>query len=265
VSSLDSESVRSPARRHFDHLVPDYEHRKGRYLVRFARGAADVDLACLLRYEVFNLELGEGLEGSRATGRDRDPFDDQCQHLLVFDTKTGQMVGTYRLQVRESAEAGHGFYSATEFDLSSLPSEMVDGIVELGRACTSIEHRTPAVIQLLWRGMIAYLRHNRRRYFFGCSSLTSQDPALGIATHEHLLAHGHGHPFLDVQPLPAYACVATEPNRTRVKVPKLFAMYLRQGAKVCGPPALDRYFGTIDYLTLIDLETIDPKILAPYN
>ena len=245
-------------------LVPDYAYRKGRYTVRFARTEADIDLACRLRYEVFNLELGEGLEASRATGLDRDVYDAQCQHLLVFDTRTGNMVGTYRLQVRESAESGVGFYSASEFDLSRVPPEMLDGIVELGRACTSIHHRGPAVIRLLWRGMIAYLRHNERRYFFGCSSLTSQDQALGLATYEHLCARGFGHPFLDVQPHSTYACIPGERARSRVKVPKLFAMYLRQGAKICGPPAIDRDFGTIDYLTLLDLETIDPKVLAPY-
>jgi putative hemolysin len=264
VSSLEPEVAGVPTPPPPASLVPDYQHAKGRYVVRFADGEADVDLACRLRYEVFNLELGEGLEGSRATERDRDAYDDQCQHLLVFDTATGDMVGTYRLQVRETAEAGIGFYSASEFDLSVLSDELLNDMVELGRACTSIRHRNPAVIQLLWRGMVAYLRHHRKRYFFGCSSLTTQDPALGLATHEHLLARGFGHPTLEIQPLPAYACVATGPCTDRVKVPKLFAMYLRQGAKVCSPPALDRFFGTIDFLTLLDLDTIDPKILAPY-
>lgn len=233
--------------------------------MRFATDDHDVDRACRLRYDVFNLELGEGLEGSAATERDFDEFDEQCQHLLVLDTRTDEVVGTYRMQVREAAEAGCGFYSATEYDLSVLSEELLDGIVELGRACTSARHRNPAVIQLLWRGMLAYLRHNERRYFFGCSSLTSQDPALGLATHEYLAAKGFAHPSIEVQPLPGYACITDGPIPRRVKIPKLFAMYLRQGATVCSGPALDRFFGTIDFLTLFDTEAVDRKLLEGHG
>jgi putative hemolysin len=41
-----------------------------------------------------------------------------------------------------------------------------------------------------------------------------------------------------------------------VKIPKLLRAYLTRGAKICGPPALDRQFKTIDFLTLLDLETM---------
>lgn len=246
-------------------LVPDWEYRFRHYVVRFARGERDLDACCRLRFDVFNVELGEGLAESERTRRDRDAYDDQCQHLMVIDTKSNTVVGTYRLQVREGAEAGIGFYSASEFDLSSLSTELVDGLVELGRACTAKAHRTRAVLNLLWRGMVAYLAHNRRRYFFGCSSLTSQDPALGLDTYEHLRLRGYLHPSVELPPLPGYECVADGPSRTRVEIPTLFTLYLRQGAKVCGPPALDRFFGTIDFLTLVDTKTMDQAILRSYS
>jgi putative hemolysin len=55
-----------------------------------------VDMAQKLRFEVFNLELGEGLPDSKETGRDKDPFDDICDHILIWDDDL--LVGTYRGQ-----------------------------------------------------------------------------------------------------------------------------------------------------------------------
>ena len=245
-------------------LAPDFEYTSGRYLVRFARNEDEVARACRLRYEVFNLELGEGLEGSHESGLDRDEFDAQCQHLLVLDTKTDEVVGTYRMQLRESADAGRGFYSATEFDLGAVPDAILDDMVELGRACTSVEHRTRKVLNLLWKGMTAYLVHHRKRYFFGCSSLTCQDPAVGLATHRWLVERGYAREDLLIPPLPAYVCEGDATSAKPAKVPTLFTLYLRLGARVCGPPAIDRFFGTIDFLTLIDTGTMDQAIFRSY-
>ena len=87
------------------------------YRVRLARGVADLQAAQSLRFAVFNLELREGLSGSYATGRDADPFDAVCEHLIVENLRDGGVVGTYRMQSGAQAFAGLGFYSAREFDL----------------------------------------------------------------------------------------------------------------------------------------------------
>ena len=243
-------------------LIPPFEYREKRYLLRFAHTAEDLDRVFALRYDVFNVELGEGLESSHAERRDTDPYDEQCQHLMVIDTKTDRCVGTYRLQVREAADAGIGFYSASEFDLSAVPDEILDGMVELGRACVALDHRKRSTLNMLWRGMVAYLKHHQKRYFFGCSSLTSQDPAVGAATWEDLQARGYAHPDVYIPPLPSYVCDG-EGGRP-AKIPTLFTLYLRVGARVCGPPALDRFFGTIDFLTLVDTRTMDQVIFQNY-
>ncbi|MFT5285622.1 MAG: putative hemolysin [Planctomycetota bacterium] len=264
ASASSSGDVRIQTLNRFElgRFVPDYEYRYRHYLLRFAKCADDVEQLCRLRYDVFNLELGEGLESSVATGIDRDEYDEQCEHLMVIDTRNDEVVGTYRLQVRESADAGHGFYSATEFDFGVLPSEMLDGTVELGRACTARRHRSRTVLDMLWRGIMTYLHHNRRRYLLGCSSLTSQDPALGLATYQRLIELGHQHPTLLVNPMPDFACQVSGPCTTAVKIPRLFTLYLRLGVRVCGPPALDREFGTIDFLTLLDTQTVDQTVLG---
>jgi Acetyltransferase (GNAT) domain/Major intrinsic protein len=107
--------------------VPSLEIREGRYLVRFARTPEELDAALRLRFEVFNLELGEGLTSSFQTGRDLDQFDEACDHLIVSETEADKVIGTYRMQTTEMATAGSGFYTAAEFDLSRLPSDLLAG------------------------------------------------------------------------------------------------------------------------------------------
>jgi putative hemolysin len=236
------------------------------YRLRFARTEEDLEAVGRLRFEIFNLELGEGLDASFEHGIDRDPFDDQCQHLMVIEEASQRVVGTYRLQVAESAMSGAGFYSETEFDLSTLPREVRSNAIELGRACVARAHRSKSVLFLLWRGLAAYVLWNKRRYFFGCSSLTSQDTDLGLATYDWLRARGHVHPTIAVTPHPGRGCEAS--GRTlgdiKVEIPTLFGIYLRYGALALGPPAIDREFGTIDFLTLLDVDVVDPKTFQSF-
>ena len=99
-----------------------------------------------------------------------------------------------------------------------------------------------------------------------CSSLTSQDPAEGLALYEQLARDGALHPELSLPPLAGYECVVDGPLAVRrtVAVPTLFATYLRYGAKVCGPPAIDRWFGTIDFLTLLDVASVEPRVFRSF-
>lgn len=240
---------------------------QGRYELRLARSAAELDAAFALRFAVFNVELGEGLKHAVLTGRDEDEYDAQCRHLIVTDRSDGTVVGTYRLQTAADAARGHGFYSASEFDLSALPQEILDGALELGRACIARPHRNTRVLFLLWRGIAEVARRTGTRWLFGCCSLTSQDPREGRALLDVLAARGALHPAHDVRPRAGYRCwPALSPcaAATAVAVPRLFDMYLSLGARVCGEPALDRAFGTIDYLVLFDLDELDAKSRARF-
>lgn len=243
-------------------LIPNLVERQSGYSLRFARTCADLVEVQRLRFRVFNLELNEGLQGSYQTGLDGDAFDQQCQHLIVEHLGTGECVGTYRLQVTESARAGEGFYSAGEFDLGGLPEEILADSVELGRACIEKQHRSKRVLFLLWRGLTEYIRFNGRGSFFGCSSLTSQDPAEGTRLFRQLEEDGRVHASLHVEPLPPFACPDPPGKGPRVKLPNLFAIYLRHGASVLGPPAIDREFGTIDFLTYLEVK---PKHLKAFG
>lgn len=242
--------------------LPPTEIARGKYALRFARSAEELDAVLRLRFEVFNLELHEGLESSFLTGRDLDGFDLTCHHLLVCEREGGEVVGTYRLRTAEAALATGGFYSAGEFELSSLPARVLVESVEIGRACIAREHRNTQVLFLLWQGLAAYMTHNRKRYFFGCCSLTSQEPQEGMRVLNHLERRGHLHPTLRVPPRAGHECAPEGyfvVDGQGVKVPRLFETYLRFGAKVCGPPAIDRAFKTIDFFVLFDAEELDAR------
>jgi putative hemolysin len=231
------------------------------YAVRLAASAEEVRVAQALRFQVFNIELKEGLPQSLATGLDADTYDPVCDHLLVEHLPTRQIVGTYRLQTGSAAQKNFGYYSEQEFDFQ--PFELYrKQIVELGRACVEKQHRNLIVLGRLWKGIADYTSERGGRYLLGCSSLTSQDPAEGAAAYAELSRKYLPEPAWRTVPLPAYACPLD--RKSSAEIPKLLRAYLTVGAKICGPPALDRQFKTIDFLTLMDLETLSAKTRERY-
>ncbi len=260
---MESESV-SGTGSGFPHIPecrPDEPLVDGKYRVRFASTPEEFEAALRLRFEVFNLELGEGLAASFESGIDQDRFDPFFHHLIVEDTEAGMIVGTYRMQTWEMAESGAGFYSNDEFDLDALPIKVRREAVEIGRASVALQYRNRQVLFLLWKGLAQYLSYNRKRYFFGCCSITSQDVAEGLAVHKHLDESGLLHRSLQVGCRPGFECLAREgapPYKGTARIPPLFKLYLRYGSRVVSPPALDREFKTIDWLVLFDFEELAP-------
>jgi putative hemolysin len=270
--------------------APRIHAEVGRYRLRLAESAEDREAACRLRFRVFNIEMGEGLESSYQTGLDMDRFDDCCEHLLVEDRQEGnpsrRIVGTYRMQSGATAARNHGYYSEQEFNFAPY-EPLRPEILELGRACIHSEHRTPEVLMLLWRGIAQYACDMGLRSLVGCSSINSQNPAEGWQMYGQL-KHYRVPPEFATEPTAAYACpdepgsaaaqpatlahdgMQAEPQAplpTPCKVPKLLKTYLAIGARIAAPPAWDREFGTIDFLTLLDLRLLSAsarnRFLAP--
>lgn len=228
----------------------------GTYQLRFAETQGDLKAAFHLRFQVFNLELNEGLQSSYRTGCDTDEFDEVCDHLIVEHRGSSQVVGTYRLQTAQAAARALGFYSAREFDFS--PYEPIrNSLVELGRAAIHPDHRSFEVLTLLWRGIARYAEERGARYLIGCSSLTSQCLQEGSNLYWQLQPFLAG-PALRSIPTDRFSfpIVTPWPAIPVAGPPKLLRAYLSIGAKICGPPAIDREFKTIDFLTLLDLRQI---------
>lgn len=225
------------------------------YAVRLARSSEDIRAAQALRYAVFNLELKEGLAESAATGLDQDSFDATCDHLLVEHVASGEVVGTYRMQTGRMAQRNGGYYSEQEFDFH--PFEGIrDRMVELGRACVHQQHRHLTVLGLLWKGIAEYAGRAGARYLCGCSSLSEQDPRIGASAYAELCRRHLAQPEFRTQPRAPYECPLDQLAEEAPKIPKLLRAYLSLGAKICGPPALDQGFKTIDFLTLLDLDAM---------
>jgi putative hemolysin len=250
--------------------IPSRVHAEvGRYRLRLAQSVEDRDAACRLRFKVFNIELGKGLESSYETGLDTDQFDLFCEHLLVEDKVERRIVGTYRMQSGVTAGQNLGYYSEQEFDFSPYAA-MRGEILELGRASIDREHRTPEVLTLLWRGIAQYATDMQLRYLIGCSSLNSVDSREGWQMYRQLENYRVANE-LQTTPSAGFVCAGESadlsPEAEPAKVPKLLKTYLAIGARICGAPAWDREFGTIDFLTLLDLRTISSsarnRFLAP--
>lgn len=231
---------------------------RGDYLLRGVTSAKDLSLAQRLRFEVFNLELRKGLTSSLESGLDVDSFDPICTHLIVEHTPSKSIVGTYRMQTGLVALLNLGYYSAKEFNLKGLESLRPE-ILELGRACVAKEHRNYFVLSLLWQGIAQYAKQNNARYLLGCSSINTQNPKEAAAAYTVMRKHLAPEKFYTL-PNSGFECLLSiQPEYSDYKLPKLLSAYLSIGAWICGPPAIDREFKTIDFLTMLDLEVANTQ------
>ncbi|MGD8826851.1 MAG: GNAT family N-acyltransferase, partial [Myxococcales bacterium] len=154
---------------------------------------------------------------------------------------------------------GAGFYSEDEFHLEALPPWIMEEGVELGRACVASEHRSGRVIYLLWKGIAQYLAHNQLRYLFGCCSVPAADPGVGLKLQLQLAQRGHLMDGFRSRANRSCSCDDGTVVSDEVPIPPLFKIYLDMGAKVCSEPAIDREFGVIDFLIVLDLEELDAR------
>jgi putative hemolysin len=232
------------------------------FSVCLAQNVSDLEGCQRLRYQVFNRELGEGLAASERTGLDRDRFDWVCDHLMVRDVSSGVLVGTYRMQTGYRAQGNLGYYSEQLFNFT--PYEPIRGeLLELGRACVHFDYRNTTALAMLWKGIASYAALCNARYMIGCSSITSQDESEGVALFEKLREKYLAPDRLRTQPQEPHRCRTCENNLHAAPIPeppRLFRAYLEISARLCGPPAIDREFGTIDFLTLLDLQVIPQRL-----
>lgn len=228
-----------------------------RLAVHLARGEAEISDAQRLRYRVFAEEMGARLP-SAAQGIDRDMFDPWCDHLLVTEEDTGEVVGTYRILTGASAKSIGGFYSEQEFDLTRL-NHLRDRAVEVGRSCVHPDYRSGGVIALLWSGLAEYMQKTGYEYILGCASMSMVDGGHGAAAAYNRLQESHLSP-VEYRVFPRCPLPLHELNQNAApSLPPLIKAYLRVGAYVCGEPAWDPDFNTADLLMLLPLSRMDER------
>jgi putative hemolysin len=243
-----------------------FVHRHQQLVVKPAETQAEIEAALRLRYEVFNLELGEGLASSEARGLDEDRFDEICDHLLVIDEDEHKVVGTYRLLPAFKVSGWEDFYAWQEFDIRPLAS-LEGGLLELGRSCVHPQYRQAArAISLLWRGIASYVLMNGIEHLFGCTSLHTTDPGQVSQIFNFLLRRQGELPELPwVEPHPSFRFPLIEDppeadeDRLFAACPPILKGYLRLGAMICGSPALDREFNCTDLFTILSVARASEK------
>ncbi len=242
----------------------------GNFLIKIAESEKEITEAQLLRYEVFKLEGGHGATNHDL--HDYDEYDEYCLHLVVIEKSGGKIVGTYRIQAAEAAQRGHGFYSAQEYRLDKLHG-VLDDALEMGRSCVYAPYRNGTVMGLLWTGIAEVLNRIRTRYMFGCVSLETTDNATGWAVYRYLKEKEYLIPDMPASPKPEFMLPPADENEIEKilsasglkLIPPLMKGYLRLGARVCGEPVLDREFGTIDFLILLDTYKLGDRYLRHFK
>ncbi|MGW5430092.1 GNAT family N-acetyltransferase [Streptomyces sp. NPDC004059] len=233
-----------------------------RYIVTLARDEDDVRAAQRLRHDVFAGEMG-ALLATPQPGLDVDAFDAYCDHLLVRDTGTGQVVGTYRLLPPERASVAGRLYSEGEFELGAL-DPIRPGLVEVGRSCVHPDHRDGAVIGLIWAGIARYMVDRGHEWLAGCCSVPLADGGtLATATWERVRAKHLAPEEFRVRPLLPWIPNAEAPAG-HSELPALLRGYLRLGAWVCGEPAHDPDFGVADMYVLLSMRRVNARYLRHF-
>lgn len=215
-----------------------------------------------LRYKVFIEAMGlSGLANEE--GLDRDEYDEHCDHLIVRDTRTLKVVGTYRVLSPQAARSIGRFYSEGEFDLSRLDN-LRGHIAEAGRACIHPDYRSGGGIMMLWAGLAAYMKREQCEYLIGCASVSLADGGHNAAALYHALSDASMAPAeYRVTPLLPFPLGERE-HGGEPNVPPLIKGYLRGGAWVCGEPAWDPDFHSADLFMLLPLSRLDRRYARHY-
>ncbi len=246
------------------------ELRAGNLGLRIARTAEELDAAQALRYRVFYEELGAQPDAAAAArSRDSDRYDAVADHLLVVDHDLGDgldaVVGTYRLIRREAAETIGRFYSADEYDIS-LIERFPGRVLELGRSCVDSAYRGRAAMQLLWRGIAAYVFTHNIDLMFGCASLPGTDVDALAAELTYLHAHHLAPADIRLRALPArYVDMRRmdvseiDARQVLVGLPPLIKGYLRLGGFVGDGAVVDHQFNTTDVAVVVQTDLVTGK------
>ena len=227
--------------------------------VAWARHGDEVRQAQRLRFDVFAGELGARLR-TPLPNHDVDPYDDFCEHLLVRDARSGEVIGTYRALTPAQARRAGSTYAETEFDLAPL-APLRPRMLELGRSCVHPQHRQGAVVLALWGALAEFMAGNDLDTMIGCASIPLRQGSLAAAGVWNRLRHTHmASPTWRITPRRPLPLPREEQLRgLDADPPALIRGYLRLGARVLGPPAWDPHFNTADVPLMVRLADLPTR------
>lgn len=229
--------------------------KQDKYSVFIANDELTKQLCYKLRYNVFANELGADLNNQHK-GLDKDRFDDHCQHVVVFDNNTSELVATTRLLDNAGRNKTGIFYSETEFNLDNILNSDTN-FMEVGRTCIHPAYRRGAVLAMLWHGIAGEVISRNIDYLIGCASIPLSNGDKYITNvMNHIYQYHYAPASLRVQPLIPLRLNFDAPQPDDVILPTLLKGYVRQGAVICGNPYLDAAFGVADVFVLLESSQI---------
>jgi putative hemolysin len=245
----------------------DLEITTGRFVTKTISTQADLKESYRLRYQVFKVEM---LGYEAVVGEDYDEFDELADHLAIYDTKTQQMVATCRLNCSLSVKR---FYSELEFQCASL-IQRPETKVELGRVCVHKDFRKGVIVMILWRALADYMQKAEAKFLFGCGSVLTQNAYEMWVLYKYLQHQNKVNTAWDIYPtekyrMPELEILLSQPEQGLSQeeaafavelLPPLCRSYFDIGCYTPGPPAYDREFKCIDFLTILDSEQLNSKV-----
>lgn len=243
----------------------------GPFVVKTVTTTEELREALALRWDVFHHEM----LGKRPNGIDVDEFDFDCDHLIIKEKRSNQIVGTYRLNCSLFTDQ---FYSAKEFLLNPIFQQQ--GVkLELGRACIHKDYRRGVLISLLWRGIAEYMSASDAKYLFGCATVTTEDPRDAALLTRYFEEQGRIVQDFRTRPTLAFTMPLlshflgeirgplTDAQKTQAEelLPPLCRAYLKAGAFIGGEPAWDRDYECIDFLTVLQREDLNRTLWKKYK
>lgn len=226
------------------------------FVASFTTRRKEIVAAQKLRYRIFTSEYGAKIRSLR--GIDKDRFDKHCQHLIVKDTVSGEIVGYTRVLTDRASKACGGYYSESEFDMGTI-KRMEGRTIEIGRTCIDERFRNGAVIGVLWSAIGQYLLKHDVRFLIGCASISMADG--GVAAHnimDKIRRKYLTDESVRVRPLQGLRFRPQGPT-AEVKMPPLLKAYLSMGAKVAGEPFWDTDFNVADVFIVLDMENVSKR------
>ncbi|GGY42070.1 GNAT family N-acetyltransferase [Pseudoduganella albidiflava] len=234
-----------------------------RLITSIAASPEELREAQRLRYRVF-IEGMDLAALARPDGLDCDEFDEHCDHLLVRDAITQEVVGTYRVLAPAGARRLGRLYSEGEFDMGRL-NPLRSRIIEAGRACIHPSYRGGSVIMLLWAALAEYMHRHGCDYLAGCASISLADGGHNaVAVFRELRETRMGPAEYRVTPHLPFPHSRIEPAASAI-LPPLLKGYMRSGAWVCGDPAWDPDFDSADLFLLMPLANLDSRYAKHYG
>jgi putative hemolysin len=233
----------------------DVAQISAKYTARLAASADDIAASQALRHLAFH----------GTCGRDSDPFDAICRHVLVEDTATGALMCSFRLLPLPNGRAIEQCYSAQFYELSAL-KDFTGPMVEMGRFCIHPDHRDPDILRAAWGAMTSYVDAQGVEMLFGCASFKgiSEEAYLDAFTllKDRHIAPKRWLPRIKAPRIFPFArnLTARAPDlRAAMKaMPPLLKTYLAMGGWVSDHAVVDPNMNTLHVFTGLEIGAIPP-------